>query len=878
MTNRDPYAAGSMRINEQGFEGVPQAPLPRPAGVAGAAPRPTQVYPGAGVGPGPRAMPQQGVSGVGLHAHHPQAPGRGAAGTARAPAAPHGSRVRPVHETCDLREQFLTPEDLRDSFTQYIVFRFEKIADEERYDADGKPREEESTWLYARRTRVCDREQKDIFHEICDLTRSSPESFAARRKALSKEQIRQVENTLAELQQDEPDPARFETTLVQLDEKFETLTDRERREYDRKRGRRSETYRTTSSGVQVKRKKKKRVAITAYYKRAPKPGVDIGQLIKERQAEMMAQALGVAQQPPVHQQRERPQPDNHGFPAATVPPVPPPQPREYNGQGDGYVNPQVNTAPRAPPIPPPYNGTPGYPGHQEPPRHGQPPPPPPRPVAGAQSAHPMHPQQQGAPGGGGGGGGGVNTAAANAGGAHIHPPPRAPPPPGQRDHQGSTAAANAAPHTAHGGGGGGGDNRRRSASRHGPQAHDRQRRPQRYRRHVEQDVSSSPDSSSECSSVCSESTDEDQSTMCTSDDLASIITSDLPSPKYRHQRHASHQERRRRPSLHRVHVEERPYRARHSRRYSTGGQTTGAPSVGYGYMHPQPPPQPPLIFNPPSLAPQQPAHPAFVPAGTVPVAVMPTPTPSPTAVMHPQPMDPVASFDLANGQMHDALNIVYVEGLVEGRRQQQAASETIHVATSATAARQRPRTYHPRHPPSAASTSADLGGGGGGARYADAAEVESERRRVDRLEQMVKNMNIDARDRGRDRDPRWDRDDSDERRYREGSRYHWGGGRRRDSYGCHEQDREDARWYRRREVDDRERERERFDRRPSPHEHPWSSGPDRRDGFVYSVGRDSWADSGAGSGHGAGYSLGARRRANRGYYPGRRVDIDDAMD
>ncbi|EJT81815.1 hypothetical protein GGTG_01789 [Gaeumannomyces tritici R3-111a-1] len=878
MTNRDHYTAGSMRVNEQGYEGVSQAPLPRPAGVPGV-PRPPQAHPG--VGPGPRAMPPQGVPVAGPHAHHPQATGRGAAasaaaaaaaaaaaGAARVPAATPGPRVRPLHETCDLREQFLTPEDLRDSFTQYIVFRFEKIPDEDRYDADGQAREEGSTWLYARRTRVCDREQRDILGEIRDIARSSTEPFAARRKALSNEQRRQVENTLEELLQDEPDPARFETTLVQLDEKFETLTDKERREYDRRRGRRSETYRTTSSGAQVKRKKKKRVAITAYYKRSPKPDVDIGQLIKERQAELLAQTPGGAQLPPVHQQRQRQQQqqqqDAHGFPTATAPP----QPRVYNGQGEGYATTQANAAPRAPPMPPPYAGAPGYPGQQQQqPPHGQLPP---RPVVGAQSAHPAN-AQHGAPGGG------VNAAAVNSGGVHSYPPPHVPPPPVQRGHpQGATHAGNAAPQAAHGGGGGGGgDNRRRSTSRHHSQPHDRHRRPQGYRGHAERDdLSSSVDSASECGSVYSESTDEDQSTECTSDDQASMISSDRPSPKRRHQRHeSSHQVRRRRPSLHQVY-DRRPYRSggHGGRRYSTGGQTAagGGSGVGYGYVQPSAPP-PPLIFNA-----QQPVQPTFVPSGgAVPVTVVQTPT----TAAHPQqqPMDPAgSSLELANEQIRDAFDIVYIKGLAEGRRQQ-AASETMYVAASA-AARQQPRAYHPRHPPSPASTSAGLGG----ARYADAAEVDGERRRVDRLEQIVKNLKIDTHD--PDRDMRRDREDGDERRYGEGTRYHWSGGGRRDGYGgggasprygIYEQDRDDARRHRelRRgggDVDgrERERERERFDRRPSPHGQPWPTSPDRREGFMYGVGRDSWADLGGGSGHGAGYSPGMRRRGDRGYYPG----------
>lgn len=304
----------------------------------------------------------------------------------------------------------------------------------------------------------------------------------------------------------------------------------------------------------------------------------------------------------------------------------------------------------------------------------------------------------------------------------------------------------------------------------------------------------------------------------------------------------------------------------------------------------QPPPQQPFVQQPPTQQPfvpqQQPVQQPFVHQPVAPhphvqqtfVPVPITVAPTPTAVD-----PPAASYELHDAEVRDAFDI-YNKGVADGRRL--GAFETVHVTNPAPRQQQQqqPRNYHhyyhhSRYQPSLAATTPpppppplDTG-----ARYVDVAEMQGSKRQMDRIEQMMKNIEMDARGRGRDRDSDRhrdrDREYSEERLYRDGPpRYH---SRNRHSYdggaglrhgGGVEQDRgEDVRRYRemRRNGEADDRERERYGRRSPSHERPWPPGPNRRDGFMHSVGRDSWPEYGGGSG----YPPSARRRGERGYYP-----------
>ncbi|TLD23045.1 hypothetical protein PspLS_07185 [Pyricularia sp. CBS 133598] len=332
----------------------------------------------------------------------------------RQPMMPRLVKKRSTHEISDLRDEFRSPEDCRDRLTTYYVFRIEPVEGYEGHTAEGE--KIQSTWMNAHVTEIQDLPRKEIIRQIRQLNKTSDSGVAEKKKGMGAGQQRQIEKARKKLEMHElADPERFEITLVQLDDKRRELTDKEYKKYEKKLhgGAKPGTTSVTTVFIskpngQVKKKKKKmekRVSITAYFKSAPKPGVDVEALLREREMEedikaqrmhhgidglsgphdfppdfmmdQMArfpQGLPQGQFPPPGQINANLGPPRQGPPPPRVPGGQPPRPMQ-----NGHPPP-----PRAPPVgrPGPVNrpGPAGRPGPVGRPPAGQPPAGRPRPV------------------------------------------------------------------------------------------------------------------------------------------------------------------------------------------------------------------------------------------------------------------------------------------------------------------------------------------------------------------------------------------------------------------------------------------------------------------------------------------------------------------
>ncbi|KAI6375781.1 hypothetical protein MCOR25_002940 [Pyricularia grisea] len=260
---------------------------PPPPGIM----RPPPAPPGMGgpPRPGPNMMPPRPQ-------HNPvmAQPNMGQPITRPPPMTPRLVRRRSTHEISDLRDEFRSPEDCRDRLTTYYVFRIEPVEGDEGHTVEGE--KIQSTWMNAHVTEIQDLPRKEIIRQIRQLNKASDSGVAEKKKGMGSGQQRQIERARRKLEMDElTDPERFEITLVQLDDKRRELTDKEYKKYEKKLHGGAKPGTTSITTVliskpngQVKKKKKKmekRVSITAYFKNAPKPGVDVETLLKEREME-----------------------------------------------------------------------------------------------------------------------------------------------------------------------------------------------------------------------------------------------------------------------------------------------------------------------------------------------------------------------------------------------------------------------------------------------------------------------------------------------------------------------------------------------------------------------------------------------------------------
>ncbi|KAK4123370.1 hypothetical protein N657DRAFT_656622 [Parathielavia appendiculata] len=247
------------------------------------------------------------------------------------------------------RERPPTAEEAREATSEYYVFRFTR-ADEGGYASDGSKRK--PSWKRALRVEVPGITNQEAARTVRNLNRTTIPA-AEKKKSLSEEEQRQIEIALEDLQK-KHDDALFQTTLVQLDdrvrEKPKEKEKRREKEREGEKDRRKERYRKDYGLYSVTRVPSKthhrpketnkvvteRVSITAYFKRAPRPGVDPIAILQHRDTQRNAQLRGMQQPYAQHAQLARPvaRPE-----VAPLPPspqtIPPPRAAGTRGPSPG---------------------------------------------------------------------------------------------------------------------------------------------------------------------------------------------------------------------------------------------------------------------------------------------------------------------------------------------------------------------------------------------------------------------------------------------------------------------------------------------------------------------------------------------------------------
>lgn len=240
---------------------------------------------------------------------------------------------------------------MRAKCTEYLPIRFEKVVDQDRFDDDGEERNQ-SSWEKAVRTQVQGMSRRDIVNEIRRLE-DTTQDVTQKKGTLTPALLRQLDITIDQLSRCDHDTANFVWTLTQIDHQLKQIDPRTAMQRDRiplghkisrTRAHASSSRRRSSSSLPGAPKKKywERVSLTAYFKRSPRPHVNIPFLYQ-----MKRRALAMTQ---------------GGMPSNGMNMGPQGTQPGHNGPNGG---PQGGVV-RGPPPPPPNGG-----------RAGGPPPPPP---------------------------------------------------------------------------------------------------------------------------------------------------------------------------------------------------------------------------------------------------------------------------------------------------------------------------------------------------------------------------------------------------------------------------------------------------------------------------------------------------------------------
>ncbi|KAK9777686.1 hypothetical protein AB5N19_11624 [Seiridium cardinale] len=211
---------------------------------------------------------------------------------------------RPLVDISDIRQDFLTDAEMRARCIEYCPYRFEKALDSGRYDDDdGEDERVPSSWERAIRTRVQGMSKKDIVKEIRRLD-STTHDVVQKKSTLSPALLRQLDIAMDQLSKSEHDPANFVWTLAQIDHQLKevdtgTAMQRNRiplgQKVPRPKTHRSSSKRRSSSSLPAGSKKKfwERLSLTAYFKRSPRPHVNIALMYQwNRRAQLMTQPGG----------------------------------------------------------------------------------------------------------------------------------------------------------------------------------------------------------------------------------------------------------------------------------------------------------------------------------------------------------------------------------------------------------------------------------------------------------------------------------------------------------------------------------------------------------------------------------------------------------
>lgn len=180
----------------------------------------------------------------------------------------------------DVSRDLKTVDDMRSELTEYAIFRFEKMQVQNRYDDDGTP--PVSSWEQAIRTQVLGMSLRETARQIQRLNRDT-RPLADKLKTISPVLQRQID--AAQLTLQNPDSMNYEWNFTQIDHQLREVDPyaaaRENHpSHGKHHGSTKKRYHSRTSGH--RRKSYERISLTAYFKRTPKPNVDIPALYEAK--------------------------------------------------------------------------------------------------------------------------------------------------------------------------------------------------------------------------------------------------------------------------------------------------------------------------------------------------------------------------------------------------------------------------------------------------------------------------------------------------------------------------------------------------------------------------------------------------------------------
>lgn len=202
---------------------------------------------------------------------------------------PAGLRQRQNVEVIDLRKERMTERDMRDALSDFVIYRFEKVLDDEGYDLEGH--KIESSWSNCHRSLVTDVSREDAFRQVAKLNRNSA-GVVQKKKALNPDQQRQLERAMEDLVEGDHQSqifgfelAQIDDQLIKLDPSLLTTVYRPHSSHRHHSHRHHRSHSRTVYKSDKKQKKKifKRISLTAYYKRVPKADANIFAMYEDRE-------------------------------------------------------------------------------------------------------------------------------------------------------------------------------------------------------------------------------------------------------------------------------------------------------------------------------------------------------------------------------------------------------------------------------------------------------------------------------------------------------------------------------------------------------------------------------------------------------------------
>lgn len=263
-------------------------------------------------------------------------------------AIPRELRARSTVQTSDIRNERLTEADARQRLSSWVIYQIEKADSSHEVDAAGYPLK--PTWenvTFTEETNLIS--QHEATRRVRELQWKN-QPLSEEKANLSANIQRQLVKLHEMLQGTEPD-TRYSYTLIQLQSDFKNVAHAPVEYYSK--GRKGKKYTVDRKKSKRSPKYKQRVAVTAYFLRAPALDQSALSMLRERESDEQLRAERQRQPPAMNlplQPRFQPTPQSHN-------PFPPPvhqhmphqtsqlklQPPIQPGDGPGATTPRQPT-------------------------------------------------------------------------------------------------------------------------------------------------------------------------------------------------------------------------------------------------------------------------------------------------------------------------------------------------------------------------------------------------------------------------------------------------------------------------------------------------------------------------------------------------------